>query len=160
MVPTLPLANPPNARERSAQRRVFEKPNSTLEIMVQNKDIRMVSFRPNRSDAWPHQMPVRDCDREKMADVVPAHCAILSVGTLNDSISSGRYGNTEVRATGSANRHIAASQLSDQMSLEFCHFSPITYRESRVAAWAASAYFESLSGLAIANMKWVEENIH
>jgi hypothetical protein len=107
MVPTLPLAKPPKARASRAASRVFEKPNRRLEVMVQTRPAKMVGLRPKRSAALPHRMPVSDCDSEKMADVVPAHWAILSVGTSNDSIISGRYGKTEVNAIGSAKRQIA-----------------------------------------------------
>jgi hypothetical protein len=118
MVPTLPFAKPPNARASRAQRSVFEKPNRMLDVIVHTRPVKMVGFRPYRSDARPHQIPVRDWDSEKMADVVPAHCAILSVGTLKDSIISGRYGKTEVRAIGSAKRHIAAANIR-QMLLSY-----------------------------------------
>lgn len=121
-VPILPFARPPNARARRAQSSVLEKPKRMLDVMVQIKATRMVGFRPYRSDARPHQIPVRLWDNEKMADVVPAHWATLSVGTLNDSIISGRYGKTEVKAIGSANRHIA-TLISD------CDFSPTVHSQ-------------------------------
>ena len=50
----------------------------------------MAGLRPNRSDALPHAIAVTHWLSEKDADVNPAHFATWSVGTLKDSIISGR----------------------------------------------------------------------
>jgi hypothetical protein len=47
-----------------------------------------------------------------MAEVMPAQRAISFSGTPNHSIISGRYGKTEVKAIGSAKRHIAVLTVS------------------------------------------------
>jgi hypothetical protein len=108
MIPTLPLHAPCSDLIARAHGRDFERPKRTLVIMVQVRPINMTGFRPNRSEPRPHAMAVTHWLREKAADVRPAHFAIWSGGTLNDSIISGRYGKTDVKATGSAKRHIAA----------------------------------------------------
>ena len=72
---------------------------------------------------------MRHCEREKTADVIPAHFATCFLSIPKLSIISGwvlsvsyvkkkiarltRYGKTEVMATGSANLHIACIHQPD-----------------------------------------------
>jgi hypothetical protein len=58
-------------------------------------------------------MPVQAWHMEKMADTNPAQRAMSFSGTPKNSIISGRYGFTDVRAMGSAKRHIAGGEVSD-----------------------------------------------
>jgi hypothetical protein len=73
----------------NAHTRLLEKPNKILETMVQVKARRMMGLRPKRSDALPQAMPVRHWEREKVADMRPAHFATLSSRTWKDWIISG-----------------------------------------------------------------------
>jgi hypothetical protein len=88
-----------------AHLRLLEKPKSMLDIMAHDNANRMIGFRPYVSDALPQGIAVRAWLTEKTAEVMPAHLATSLRGTLNDSIISGRYGNTLDKAMGSASRH-------------------------------------------------------
>jgi hypothetical protein len=80
--------------------------------MVLKSPSSIIGFRPYLSDAAPHKSPVNAWHIEKTADVMPAQRAMSFSGTPKDSIISGTYGNTEVSAIGSANRHIAGGEVS------------------------------------------------
>lgn len=67
----------------------------------------IVGFLPNRSDALPHGTAVQLWANEKTADVMPAHLATSFCSTPKLLIISGRYGKTEVKASGSAKRATA-----------------------------------------------------
>ncbi|KAK5634908.1 hypothetical protein RRF57_010621 [Xylaria bambusicola] len=67
----------------------------------------MIGFLPNLSEARPHGTAVRLCATEKTALVAPAHFATSFLSTPKLAIISGRYGYTEVMASGSANRATA-----------------------------------------------------
>lgn len=88
-IPTLPFPNPCNARAVIAIGSDVEKPKSSIVNMVLMSPIRMIGFRPKRSEAAPQGMPVTACDMEKMAEVKPAQRAMSVSGTPNDSIISG-----------------------------------------------------------------------
>lgn len=93
--------------------------------MVHVKPNRIVGFRPKTSEALPQMIAVVHCAREKTADVIPAQLPTFFLGTPKLSIISGchvmsaernrswdiegrtKYGKTDVKATGSANLHIA-----------------------------------------------------
>ena len=106
-IPTFPFPSPCRARAVIAIGSDVEKPNNNMVIMVLPKPIRMIGFLPKRSEAAPQGIPVRACEMEKMAEVKPAQRAMSVSGTPKDSIISGMYGETEVKAMGSAKRHIA-----------------------------------------------------
>jgi hypothetical protein len=89
-----------------------ENPNRSIVHMVLNNPINRIGFLPNLSEAAPHMSPVQAWQTEKMAETAPAARAISFSGTPKDSIISGRYGKTEVRAIGSAKRHIAREAVS------------------------------------------------
>jgi hypothetical protein len=75
MIPTLPLLRPATALTMIAQARVLEKPKSMNEHIVHVRAMRITGFRPNLSDARPQGIPVRHWEREKTAEVMPAHLA-------------------------------------------------------------------------------------
>lgn len=108
-IPTFPFPKPCSARAAMAMGRLVEKPQISIVIMVLNKPMSMMGFLPKRSDAAPHGIPVKAWLMEKMAEASPAQRAMSFSGTPKDSIISGMYGKTEVRAIGSAKRHIAVS---------------------------------------------------
>ena len=89
MIPTFPFDAPANDLEAMAQPSFREKPKQRLASMVQTMLVRMMGFRPNRSEARPQAMPVRLWLKAKTADVMPAHFATSALGTWNDSIISG-----------------------------------------------------------------------
>lgn len=80
--------------------------------MVLTNPIRMMGFLPNLSDAVPHGTAVALCDIENMAPVMPAHRATSFFSMPKLAIISGRYGKTDVNASGSANRATAAMYVS------------------------------------------------
>jgi hypothetical protein len=84
-----PLQAPASALARIAIGKLTDIPHTRLTIMVQNKPNKMVSFRPNLSEALPHMMAVVHCDNEKTADVMPAHLATFFSSTPKLSIISG-----------------------------------------------------------------------
>jgi hypothetical protein len=55
--------------------RVVDIPQIKVEIMVQLRPIKIAGFRPNMSDALPQRTAVVHCEREKTAEVMPAHFA-------------------------------------------------------------------------------------
>ena len=69
--------------------RLVDMPHSKVHIMVHVKPNKMTGFRPNISEALPQMIAVEDCDKEKAADVIPAHLATFSSLTPNPSIISG-----------------------------------------------------------------------
>lgn len=89
MIPTFPFEAPAKDLEAIANHRFREKPKQRLASMVQDMLVRMMGFRPNRSEARPQAMPVRHWLKAKTADVIPAHFATSGLGTLKDSIISG-----------------------------------------------------------------------
>jgi hypothetical protein len=80
--------------------------------MVLHSPSSIIGFRPYRSDKAPQNNPVKAWHMQNIADAIPAHRATSSTGTPKDSIISGRYGETDVRAIGSAKRHIAGREVS------------------------------------------------
>lgn len=72
MIPTLPFDRPCIDLVMKAIGRLLENPNNMLEIMVQVKAIMIIGFRPNLSDARPHEMPTRAWESEKTSDSIPA----------------------------------------------------------------------------------------
>lgn len=111
-MPTFPFPSPCRARAVMAIGSEVEKPNNSMVIIVLHKPIKMIGFLPKRSDAAPHGMPVRACEMENTAEVKPAQRAMSVSGTPKDSIISGMYGETDVKAMGSAKRHIAVEVVS------------------------------------------------
>ena len=111
-IPTLPFPNPCSALAVIAMGRLVENPHINMVTMVLNKPSRIMGFLPKRSEAIPHGIPVKACEIEKTAEVRPAQRAMSFSGTPNDSIISGIYGKTLVRAMGSAKRHKASNQVS------------------------------------------------
>jgi hypothetical protein len=81
----------------------------------------------------PQGMPVRAWQKEKVAEVKPAQRAMSFSGTPNDSIISGTYGKMEVRAMGSAKRHIAR-RLSE---LYAGHGTELT-QDGQLLGWQAA----------------------
>ncbi len=122
MMPTLPLPAPDSALTAIAIGTLVEKPQTKLVIMVLVSPSNITGFLPNLSEARPQAMPVKHWENEKTADVIPAHFATSFLGTLKLSIISGRYGKTDVKATGSAKRHIAG--LFNQISFEVIDIDP------------------------------------
>jgi hypothetical protein len=59
MIPTFPFDRPCNDRVMKAHSKFLEKPNKTLDTIVQVNARRIIGFRPNRSEALPHAMPVK-----------------------------------------------------------------------------------------------------
>jgi hypothetical protein len=96
-----------------AMGRLVDMPHRRKQHMVLARPTRMTGFRPNLSDALPQATAVILWDTEKMAPVKPAHLAISFFSTPKLAIISGRYGNTEVRASGSANLATAALAQSE-----------------------------------------------
>jgi hypothetical protein len=92
--------------------KLVDIPSISMEHMVLKSPRRMIGFRPYLSDAVPQISPVQAWQMGNMADVIPAQRAMSFLGMPNDSIISGRYGNTEVSAIGSAKRHIAGDEVS------------------------------------------------
>ena len=89
MIPTFPFDSPCNDLAMNAHIRDLEKPKSTLDIIVQVRAPTIIGFRPHLSEARPHAMPVRHCESEKIADIIPAYLATLSSGMLKDLTISG-----------------------------------------------------------------------
>jgi hypothetical protein len=85
----LPLQAPARALERIAIGRVEDIPQIKLEIIVQVRPIKIEGFRPNLSDALPQSIAVVHCEREKTAEVMPAHFATSFLFTPKLSIISG-----------------------------------------------------------------------
>lgn len=85
----MPLQPPARALVAIAIGRVVDMPHNKLENMVQVRPIKIAGFRPNLSDALPHITAVRHCEREKTADVMPAHFATFSLSIPKLSIISG-----------------------------------------------------------------------
>ena len=73
---------------------------------------------------------------EKMAEVMPAQRAMSFSATPKDSIISGMYGKTDVRAIGSAKRHIAAFN-SQSMSNPLQFASRLT-EDDQLLDWQAA----------------------
>jgi hypothetical protein len=69
--------------------RFVDKPHTTLKIKVHVSPTSIVGFRPNLSEALPQSIAVRHCEREKTADVIPAHLATSFFDTPKLSIISG-----------------------------------------------------------------------
>lgn len=92
----LPLPPPWIARTVMAIGRLVDMPHTTKVIIVLSKPAIRTGFRPKRSDAFPQGTAVMLWDREKTAEVSPAHCATLFCSTPKPRIISGRYGKTEV----------------------------------------------------------------
>ncbi len=91
------------ARTAMAIGRLVDTPQKTKHIMVHTRPMRIVGLRPMLSDAQPQGTAVTLWHIEKTAPVMPAHWATSSFSTPKPWIISGRYGNTEVKARGSAN---------------------------------------------------------
>ena len=106
-MPTFPFPRPCTARAVIAMGRLVENPQTSIMVIVLTRPSRIMGLRPKRSEAAPQAMLVKPWQMQKMAVVRPAHQAMLFTGTPKDSIISGRYGFTDVRAMGSAKRHIA-----------------------------------------------------
>lgn len=68
----------------------------------------MAGLRPYRSEKRPHGMPNKAWKSEKQAAQIPAHLPTSFWGMLKLCTISGRYGYSDVEASGSAKRHIAA----------------------------------------------------
>lgn len=103
----MPLLPPMMARMMMAMGRLVDMPQMRKQIMVLARPQRIIGLRPNLSDALPHATAVKLCETEKMAPVKPAHLATSFFSTPKLAIISGRYGKTDVRASGSANRATA-----------------------------------------------------
>ncbi len=69
--------------------RVVDTPQINVEIMVQVRPTKIAGFRPNMSDALPQRIAVVHCEREKTAEVMPAHFATSFFFTPKLSIISG-----------------------------------------------------------------------
>lgn len=85
-----PFPPPIIARATTAIVKLVDMPQSKKQIIVLAKPMRMMGFRPNRSDARPHATAVVLCAMEKMAPVNPAHRATSSFSTPKLAIISGR----------------------------------------------------------------------
>lgn len=96
----------------NAWTRVLEVPHSRKQNMTFTRPINIVGFRPILSDKRPQKIAHILCDTENVEPTKPAHFATLVSGTPKLLIISGRYGNTEVRASGSANLTMARSIVS------------------------------------------------
>ena len=114
MMPPLPPPSPAMALLMIAEVKVVEKPNIRLVIIVQKSPARIVRFLPKRSEARPQTIAVRNWQNEKLPAQIPAHLPISSLFTPKLSIISGRYGKTDVYATGSAKRQRAATVYTIQ----------------------------------------------
>lgn len=75
MIPTLPLEKPCIDRAAKAMAIELENPNMRVVIMTRVKASRIIGLRPKRSEALPHTMAVRHCEREKQADSQPEYFA-------------------------------------------------------------------------------------
>lgn len=84
-----PLQAPESALAMIAIGNVVDIPQISVQTMVQVKPIRMVGFLPNLSDALPQSTAVKHCDREKTADVRPAHFGTFFLSMPKLSIISG-----------------------------------------------------------------------
>jgi hypothetical protein len=73
-----------------AMGKLVEKPQINIVTSVLHRPMRIMGFRPKRSEAAPQGMPVKPWHMEKMAEVRPAQRAMSSSGTPNHSIISGR----------------------------------------------------------------------
>lgn len=71
--------------------------------MVLSRPMRMVGFRPMLSESRPQGTAVTLCASEKTADVTPAQKATSFFSMPKLWIISGRYGKTDVKASGSEN---------------------------------------------------------
>jgi len=69
-----PLPPPDNARAVIAQGRLLDKPQKRDVIMVIDKQVRIIGFRPNLSDARPQATAVQHCERLNTALVIPEGC--------------------------------------------------------------------------------------
>lgn len=69
--------------------RFVDKPHIKLNNNVHMSPINMAGFLPNLSEALPQSTAVRHCEREKTADVMPAHLATSLFFTPKLSIISG-----------------------------------------------------------------------
>lgn len=84
-----PLHPPAIARASIAMGRLVDIPQNKVENMVQVSAVKMAGLRPNRSEALPQMIAVTHWEREKTADVMPAHCATSFFSTPKLSIISG-----------------------------------------------------------------------
>lgn len=91
-----------------AMGKLVETPQTKNRIMVVKRPMMMVGFLPKASEALPQGTAVLLCATEKAAEVTPAHFATAFCSTPKLRIISGKYGNTDVKANGSANLAIAA----------------------------------------------------
>ncbi len=69
--------------------KVVDIPHNNVVTMVNVNAVRIAGFRPNVSEALPPLTPVKDCERENTADVIPAHLATFSPSPPKLSIISG-----------------------------------------------------------------------
>src|SRR6187402_1119825 len=86
-----PLQPPARARARIAMGRLVDIPHSIQDIIVNVRPIKTVGLRPNLSEALPHIIAVRHCERENEAEVMPAHFATFFLSTPKLSIISGYF---------------------------------------------------------------------
>jgi len=111
-MPTLPFDAPLAALAIRQTVRFFEKPKRTLELMAHVIANSMIGFLPYLSLARPQEMAVKAWLMENTALIIPAHFGTSFLGMLKDSIISGRYGNTPVRATlGEIVRHVKSGGM-------------------------------------------------
>lgn len=103
----MPFPRPIKNRAMNAWTRVLEVPQSRKQNMTFTRPSRIVGFRPILSERRPQIMADILCDTEKVLPTKPAHFATSFSGTPKLLIISGRYGKTDVRASGSANLTIA-----------------------------------------------------
>jgi len=85
----LPLQPPARALAVIAIGRLVDIPHIKVESIVQVRPIKIAGFRPNLSDALPQSTAVRHCEREKTAEVIPAHFATFFLSIPKLSIISG-----------------------------------------------------------------------
>lgn len=113
-----PLVAPCRERTMMAISKLVDIPQIRKHIMVENRPTTIVHFLPNRSEARPQGTAVKLCENEKAADVIPAHLAMSFSATPKLLIIAGRYGNTLVKPSGSANLATAIHMLSINCSRE------------------------------------------
>lgn len=78
-------------------------PQSKKQNMTFTRPMSIVGFRPILSLRRPQKIAHKLCETENVDPTNPAHFATFVSGTPKLLIISGRYGKTEVRASGSAN---------------------------------------------------------
>lgn len=66
-----------------------DRPHTKLKMSVHVSPVNIVGFRPNLSEALPQSTAVRHCEREKTAEVIPAHLATSLFFTPKLSTISG-----------------------------------------------------------------------